>query len=221
MSDHWLADRTRCFDSSGIRKVFDLAAKLQDPINLSIGQPDFDVPEPVRQAAIDAIQSGKNGYALTQGMPVLREKLQARVDQQYGHADREVFVTCGTSGGLMLAMLALLNPGEEVIVFDPYFVMYDSLAAVVGAKVVYIDTYPDFRIDLDRVAAAITPRTKMILFNSPANPTGAVAGDGRDSRPGRAGGRAKRGAAERRDLPRVLLRPARSSRRPSSIRRRW
>ena len=176
MHDKWLADRTQLFDSSGIRKVFDLAAKMTDPINLSIGQPDFSPPEPVRQAAIDAIQSGKNGYALTQGMPVLREKLQAQIDRQYGHDDRQVFVTSGTSGGLMLAMLALVNPGEEVIVFDPYFVMYDSQAFMVGAKVVYIDTYPDFRIDVDQVAAALTPRTKMIVFNSPANPTGRVPG---------------------------------------------
>ena len=177
MSTHWLADRTRLFDSSGIRKVFDLGANLKDPINLSIGQPDFDVPEPVRQAAIDAIQSGKNGYALTQGMPVLREKLQAQIQQQYGHDDRDVFVTSGTSGGLMLALLVLLNPGDEVIVFDPYFVMYDALASVAGGKVVYIDTYPDFRIDLDRVADAMTPRTKAIILNSPANPTGMVAGE--------------------------------------------
>ncbi len=175
MSAHWLADRTRLFDSSGIRKVFDLAAKLKDPINLSIGQPDYDVPEPVRQAAIDAIQSRKNGYALTQGMPVLREKLQAQVARQYGHDDRELFVSSGTSGGLMLALMVLVNPGEEVIVFDPCFVMYDALAAVAGAKIVYIDTYPDFRIDVERVAAAITPRTKAIIFNSPVNPTGAVA----------------------------------------------
>ncbi len=175
MTTHWLADRTRLFDSSGIRKVFDLAARLKDPINLSIGQPDFDVPEPVRQAAIDAIQSRKNGYALTQGMPVLRDKLQAQVQQQYGHDDRQVFVTCGTSGALMLALNVLVNPGEEVIVFDPCFVMYDALSAVVGAKVVHVDTYPDFRIDLDRVADAITARTKAIIFNSPMNPTGVVA----------------------------------------------
>jgi aspartate/methionine/tyrosine aminotransferase len=177
MSSHWLADRTRLFDASGIRKVFDLGSKLKDPINLSIGQPDFDVPETVRQAAIDAIQSGKNKYSLTQGMPVLREKLQARIDRQYAHDDRDLFVTCGTSGGLMLALLVLLNPGDEVIVFDPYFVMYDSLSAVAGGKVVYIDTYPDFQIDLDRVADAITPRTKAIIFNSPNNPTGAVANE--------------------------------------------
>ena len=173
----WLAERTNYFDASGIRKVFDLAAKMTDPINLSIGQPDFDVPEPVKEAAIQAIRSGKNGYAQSQGIPILREKLQARVQRQFGHADREVFVTCGTSGGLMLAMLVLVNPGDEVIVFDPYFVMYDSLAAIVGGKVVYLDTYPDFRIDLDRVEAALTPRTKMIVFNSPANPTGVVASE--------------------------------------------
>lgn len=175
MTKHWLAQRTNCFDASGIRKVFDLGAKMTDPINLSIGQPDFDVPEPVRQAAIDAINSGKNGYALSQGMPVLREKLQAKIDAQYGHDDREVFVTSGTSGGLMLAMLVLLDLGDEVIVFDPFFVMYDALSGVAGGKVVYVDTTPDFHLDLGRVADAITPRTKAILFNSPANPTGAVA----------------------------------------------
>ncbi len=174
-ADRWIADRTRCFDSSGIRKVFDLAARLSEPVNLSIGQPDFDVPEGARQAAIEAIQSGKNGYALTQGTPALLDKLQAKIDREYGHADRQAFVTCGTSGGLMLAMLCLVNPGDEVIVFDPCFVMYDALAGVCGAKVVPIDTYPDFRIPLDRVAAAITPRTKAIVFNSPTNPTGAVA----------------------------------------------
>ena len=78
-----------------------------------------------------------------------------------------MFVTSGTSGGLVLAMLALVNPGDEVIVFDPYFVMYPSLVGLVGGTCVLVDTYPDFRIDLDRVRAAITPRTKAILFNSP------------------------------------------------------
>lgn len=172
----WIAERTKHFDSSGIRKVFDLAATMKDPINLSIGQPDFPVPEPVQAAAIDAIRSNRNGYALTQGMPVLRDKLQARVDQQFGHADRQVFVTSGTSGGLVLAMMSLVNPGDEVIVFDPCFVMYHSLVGLVGGKTVLIDTYPHFKLDLNRVADAITPRTKAILFNSPANPTGVTAG---------------------------------------------
>ena len=171
----WIADRTTLFDSSGIRKVFDLAAKLKNPVNLSIGQPDFDVPEEVRTACIKAIQAGKNGYALTQGMPVLREKLQVEIDAEYGHDDRHVFVSAGTSGGLVLAMLSLVNPGDEVIVFDPFFVMYEPLANLVGGKVVSIDTYPSFRIDPDRVEAAVTAKTKMIVFNSPSNPTGVLA----------------------------------------------
>jgi aspartate/methionine/tyrosine aminotransferase len=175
MSHPWIADRTRHFDSSGIRKVFDLAATMTDPINLSIGQPDFAVPEPIQSAAIEAIRGQKNGYALTQGLPALREKLQVQVDKQFGHSDRQVFVTSGTSGGLVLAMLALVNPGDEVVVFDPYFVMYPSLIGLVGGKSVMVDTYPDFFIDLDKVAAAITPRTKAIIFNSPANPTGVAA----------------------------------------------
>jgi aspartate aminotransferase/aminotransferase len=175
MSHPWLADRTAKFDSSGIRKVFDLAAKMANPISLSIGQPDFPVPDEIKEAAIAAIRADKNGYSVTQGIPELRTKLQAIVDEQYHHADRRVLITSGTSGSLVLAMLALVNPGDEVIVFDPYFVMYPALVEMVGGRCVTIDTYPDFRIDPARVAAAITPRTKVILFNSPANPTGVVA----------------------------------------------
>jgi aspartate aminotransferase len=172
-----LADRTKAFDSSGIRKVFDLAAKMKDPINFSIGQPDFDVPETIKEACIEAIRAGKNAYTVTQGVPALREKLQTRIDQQYGHKDRRVFVSLGTSGGLSLAMWSLINPGDEVLMFDPYFVMYPALTQLVGGVPVIVDTYPDFRIDIKKVAAAITPRTKMILLNSPANPTGVVASE--------------------------------------------
>ncbi len=175
MPHPWIADRTKSFDSSGIRKIFDLANQLRDPINLSIGQPDFDVPDEVQAACVKAIESRKNGYALTQGMPVLREKLQARLDQQFGQGDRKVFVSSGTSGGLVLALLSIVNPGDEVIIFDPFFVMYESLTHLAGGVPVMINTYPSFRIDLERVESAITPRTKLILFNSPANPTGVTA----------------------------------------------
>jgi aspartate/methionine/tyrosine aminotransferase len=173
----WIADRTQSVDSSGIRKVFDLAATLEDPINLSIGQPDFDVPQAVQDAAIEAIRGRRNGYSVTQGTSELRDELQRRIDDQWGHADRQVLVTSGTSGALLLSMLAMVNPGDEVIVFDPYFVMYEALVKMVGGVAVFVDTYPDFRIDAERVAAAITPRTKLILVNSPSNPTGAVAGE--------------------------------------------
>jgi len=165
------------FDSSGIRKVFDLAGAMTDPINLSIGQPDFAVPDAIQEAAVRAIHEGKNGYSPTQGIAALREKLQDRIRRQYGHSTREVFVTSGTSGGLMLAVLALVNPGDEVVVFDPYFVMYKSLVGLAGGTCVLVDTYPDFRIDVAKVADAITRRTKVILFNSPGNPTGVTASD--------------------------------------------
>jgi aspartate aminotransferase len=175
MPDSWIADRMRLIDASGIRKVFDLAATMRDPINLSIGQPHFDTPEPIKAALHRAVDQGKNAYSQTQGIKALLERIQGGIDAEYRHADRKVFVTSGTSGGLMLALMTLVNPGDEVIAFDPYFVMYKHLATLAGGKTVLVSTYPDFRIDLDRVRAAITPRTKVILFNSPANPTGAVA----------------------------------------------
>lgn len=171
----WIADRTTTFDASGIRKVFDLAAKLTDPINLSIGQPDFDVPETVQEAAIEAIREGKNAYSPTQGIGPLREAIQSDIDQQYGHPDRSVFISSGTSGGLLLSMLSMINPGDEVIYLDPFFVMYPALLKMSGGVAVPIDSYPSFELDPDKIAAAVTPKTKMILLNSPANPTGVTA----------------------------------------------
>lgn len=171
---NWIADRTRAFDSSGIRKVFDLAAKMVEPVNLSIGQPDFDVPQAVKDACIEAIQAGKNAYTPSQGIGPLREKLRAQIQQRYGDDNRDVFISSGTSGGLVLTIWSLVNPGDEVIIFDPYFVMYPPLVKLVGGTPVYVDTYPDFRIDLNKVEAAITDKTKLILFNTPSNPTGVV-----------------------------------------------
>jgi len=134
MPHPWIAERMSRFDSSGIRKVFDLAAKLKDPINLSIGQPDFDVPAPVQEALVNAVHHRKNSYSPTQGAAELREAIQARVDAELGHSDRKVFITSGTSGGLTLALMALVNPGDEVVIFDPYFVMYPALINVLGGK---------------------------------------------------------------------------------------
>ncbi len=177
MSERWIADRMRHIDASGIRKVFDLAANMTDPINLSIGQPHFDTPEPIRQALAEAVNSGKNAYSQTQGIKPLIDLIQQSVDAEYGHANRQTFVTSGTSGGLMLALSVLLNPGDEVIIFDPYFVMYKHLTTLAGGRPVFVETYPDFRIDLEKVRAAMTDRTRLILFNSPMNPTGHVAAE--------------------------------------------
>ncbi len=177
MSDRWIADRMHLIDASGIRKVFDLATKMKDPINLSIGQPHFDTPQPIKDALFAAVNAGRNAYSPSQGIAPLLAKLQSQVDAEFGQSDRKVFVTSGTSGGLMLALLALVNPGDEVISFDPYFVMYKHLTSVAGGKIVPVSSYPDFRLDVNKVKEAITPRTKVILCNSPSNPTGYVASE--------------------------------------------
>ena len=175
MSEKWIAERMSRIDASGIRKVFDLAASMKDPVNLSIGQPHFDTPQEVKDALCKAVQDGKNAYSQTQGIAPLLQKLQSHVDSTYGHTDRQIFTTSGTSGALMLALCTLIDPGDEVIVFDPWFVMYKHLTTLAGGNVVQVSTYPDFRIRPEAVEAAITDRTKVILFNSPGNPTGAVA----------------------------------------------
>jgi len=174
VSDPPLADRVRRIDASGIRKVFDLAARLRDPINLSIGQPDYDVPEPCKAAAVEAIRRGLNRYTVTQGEAALREAVAERLRAEFGRFDGPVLVTSGVSGGLLLALLATVNPGDEVLVPDPYFVMYKHLVRLVGGVPVFVDTYPDFRLRADRLEAAVSERTRLLILNSPANPTGAV-----------------------------------------------
>ena len=170
-----ISRRAAAFDSSGIRKAFDLAARLEDPINLAIGQPDFEMPEAARTAAKDAIDAGKHGYTPTQGIPQLRERLEHDVRRETGQPGRTLCVTSGSSGALVLALMALVDRGDEVILFEPAFVMYRPLVEFLGGRAVAIDTSPSFRIDVDSVAAAITPATKAILLNTPANPTGFVA----------------------------------------------
>lgn len=174
-----ISRRAQKVDASGIRKVFELAAKIQDPINLSIGQPDFDVPDSAKDAAIAAIKQGLNRYTLTQGAAELRQAIRERLAQSHAtnyDAD-QIFVTSGVSGGLMLALLCLVDVGDEIVFFDPYFVMYKHLVNLLDGKPVIVDSHPDFRIRYDRLKAAITPRTKAIILNSPANPTGVVYND--------------------------------------------
>lgn len=168
--------RMAAIDASGIRKVFDKAAALRDPINLSIGQPDLDVPDPVKEAAVEAIRAGRNRYTVTQGIAPLREALRARLAARNGVrvAPEGILVTSGVSGGLLLAFLALFGPGDEVLIPDPYFVMYKHLLRLLGATPVFVDTYPDFRFRPEALERVLTPRTKGVVLGSPANPTGAV-----------------------------------------------
>ena len=181
--DRFITDRLRAIDASGIRRVFDLAAQLKDPINLSIGQPDFDVPDSIKQAASEAIDQGFNRYTQTQGIAELRSKLTADLSAEFpdtlgpslASGDSTLLITSGVSGGLMLAMLTCVGPGDEVLLPDPYFVMYKHMVTLAGATPVFVDTYPDFEVTPERLAEKVTERTKLVLFNTPSNPTGVMA----------------------------------------------
>ena len=169
-----IASRMCKLDASGIRKVFDLAASMTDPINLSIGQPDFDVPGPVREAAVEAIRLGKNRYTVTQGIPELHEALRKKIVAEKTFEPDGLLVTSGVSGALLLSFLVLVEDGDEVLIPDPYFVMYKHLVNLCNGVPVFVDTYPDFQVTADRLATHVTSKTRMILLNSPANPTGAL-----------------------------------------------
>src|SRR5687768_6433259 len=170
----FISRRALGVDASGIRKVFDLAAKMKDPINLSIGLPDFDVPDVVKNAAIESIRAGHNRYTQTQGIAPLRERLRADLSKEFGRDVGDVLITSGVSGGLFLAILATINPGDEAVCLDPYFVMYKHLLTMAGGRCVPVDSYPDFRFHPERVERAVTPKTKLLILNSPSNPTGVV-----------------------------------------------
>lgn len=181
-AESFITDRMHKIDASGIRRVFDLAATLKDPANLSIGQPDFDVPQHMKDAAIKAIQEGHNRYTVTQGTKSLIDKINSTITHEFplwrdaaGKPNYGTLVTSGVSGGLLLALLACVQPGDEVIIPDPYFVMYRHLVTLAGGTPIYVDTYPDFQLTPERVLPHITKRTKMLMFNTPSNPTGVVA----------------------------------------------
>ena len=108
--------------SDEISALLDLAARMKDPINLSIGLPDFDVPEVAKEAAISAIRAGQNRYTQTQGIAPLRERLRGELSKEIGRDVGEVLITSGVSGGLFLAILATINPGDEAIFLDPYLI---------------------------------------------------------------------------------------------------
>ncbi|MFA5866225.1 MAG: aminotransferase class I/II-fold pyridoxal phosphate-dependent enzyme [Phycisphaerae bacterium] len=173
-----IAERCRKIDASGIRKVFELAAQRRaqgaDLVDFSIGQPDFPVPDPIKNAAIQAIQADRNSYTMTQGIGELRGKISQQYKERFGIEPDGVMITSGVSGGLVLMFLATCQPGDEVIIVDPYFVMYKHLVTLAGATSVIVDSYPDFKLPIDKIARAITPRTKILMINSPSNPTGCV-----------------------------------------------
>jgi aspartate aminotransferase/aminotransferase len=157
---------------SGIRRIFELARGMPDAVDLSIGQPHFEPPAAVRAAAARAMDEGHNRYVVTQGIPELREALHERLRRRMGVDPGTVLVTAGATGAIFLTIMALVDEGDEVLVADPAFVVVRMTVEAAGGIVRWVDTYPDFRLTVERLERAVTPRTRILSINSPTNPTG-------------------------------------------------
>ncbi|WP_201518655.1 pyridoxal phosphate-dependent aminotransferase [Gulosibacter hominis] len=172
-----LVSRMRRFGTTIFAEMSALAVE-HDAVNLGQGFPDTAGPQPVLDAAIEAISAGRNQYPPGPGIPQLRRAIAAHQRHWYGlewDVDSEVLVTAGATEALAAAILALCEPGDELIAFEPFYDAYDADAVLAQATLVPVRLeWPDFALDSDRLASAITPRTRAILVNTPHNPTGHV-----------------------------------------------
>lgn len=163
---------------SGIRKFFDMLADMGDVVALTVGQPDFVTPWHIREAAIDSLEKGKTYYTSNSGMPELRDEISRYMKRRFSldyHRD-EIIVTVGGSEAIDVALRALINPGDEVVLPVPSFVCYEPIARMCGAKVVKIDTKLEnsFKLTASELREAITDKTKVLILPFPNNPTGAI-----------------------------------------------
>ncbi|MBQ9179476.1 MAG: pyridoxal phosphate-dependent aminotransferase [Firmicutes bacterium] len=165
------------YPASGIRKMFDIAEQYDDVIKLTVGEPNFDTPDYVKDAAKKAIDENYSHYVPNAGLPELRQAVAKKYEDVFpGITMDNVFISVGALEGLTLTLLGLINPGEEVLVPDPCFPNYYGQAMIAGATAIGVPTYKEneFRIQPADIEAAITPKTTAIILNSPCNPTGAV-----------------------------------------------
>jgi aminotransferase len=180
MSREFIAERVATLKPSGIRKFFDIVATMDDVISLGIGEPDFTTPKPILEAGIKAIRNGETHYTSNAGIYELREAISDLLEEKYqvcyDPAD-EVVVTVGVSEALYLALTAVINPGEEVIIPTPCFVSYQAEVILAGGVPIEVpgSLENNFQPDPGLIEAAITPQTKAIFIGFPNNPTGAVA----------------------------------------------
>ena len=176
--DELLAPAAKAMRPSGIRKFFDLAADMPHCISLGVGEPDFKTPWSVRDAGIRSLELGRTKYTANSGLKELRGEicnyLQRRFDLHY--KEENILVTVGGSEAIDLAIRALVQPGDEVIIPEPCFVCYEPITQLTGGVPVHIATRAEdqFRLTADQLRAAITPKTKLLIFPYPNNPTGAV-----------------------------------------------
>ena len=175
----FISHRVAQVPPSGIRRFFDIAATMDDVISLGIGEPDFASPDQIIQAGIESLQQGETHYTSNSGIEELRRAIAEDLDQRYGQTYNlasEILVTVGVSEGLYLALTAILNPGDEVIIPQPSFVSYLPEVVFAGGVPVVVDTTVEdaFQVTGEQIQAAITPKTKALLIGYPNNPTGAV-----------------------------------------------
>jgi aminotransferase len=180
MANQYLSRRIAALRPSGIRKFFDIAATMKEVISLGIGEPDFTTPEPIVRAGIRSLEQGETHYTSNWGIAELRRALSDHLNKLYGVSydpDTEILITVGGSEALNIAALALLDPGDEMVIPTPCFVSYQAAAITAGGIAVEVPSTMDnnFDVDPEEIRKAITPRTRAILIGFPNNPTGAVA----------------------------------------------
>ncbi len=174
-----LSQRVQTVPPSGIRRFFEIAATMDEVITLGIGEPDFVSPAAIMQGAKRSMDEGKTGYTSNAGIAPLREAISEEINRLYGvHYDPadQILVTVGASEAVQLAMLALLNPGDEILIPEPCFVSYGPTAIFAGATVKYVPTSVEhnFQVTAADIESRITDRTKVLFLAYPSNPTGAV-----------------------------------------------
>jgi aminotransferase len=177
--DNLISQKVATLPPSGIRKFFDLLSSLEDIISLGIGEPDFVTPWHIREAGTYSLEKGYTMYTSNSGMPELRQELPSYLELHYGisyHPEHEILVTTGSSEGLDLALRAIINPGDEVIIPNPCYVAYPADIILAGGVPILIPTNEqnNFIVRATDIEARITKQTKAILVGYPANPTGAV-----------------------------------------------
>jgi len=177
--DNLISQKVAILPPSGIRKFFDLLSSVEDIISLGIGEPDFVTPWHIREAGTYSLEKGYTMYTSNSGMPELRQELASYLELHYGisyHPEHEILITTGSSEGLDLALRAIINPGDEVIIPDPCYVAYPADIILAGGVPILVPTNEEnnFVVRATDIAARITKQTKAILAGYPANPTGAV-----------------------------------------------
>lgn len=176
-----VAAHVKALPFSGIRKFFDIVASRKDVISLGVGEPDFDTPWTVREAAVWSLERGATHYTSNRGDPDLRKAIAGYVARQFGATydwEREILVTVGVSEAIDVALRTILNPGDEVIYHEPCFVSYRPSIILAGGVPVCVETRreDEFRLTRDMLEKAVTPKTRVLMLNFPCNPTGAVLG---------------------------------------------